>query len=516
MLKDSVLAFSMANLLFLGVWFDLLDSTRYVREALPQPIEYLSAVVLVTLVGLVLLMVRRWSRRIAHPGLQRVMEGAFALALLFPLNVMRLQFTALKVTLLQGRMNQILMVLAVLCGLALLFLRRRFVVSVAAWVVLIVSPLTPILFAQAIWRWVQGPPTPAMSQPLASTRDGDKQPATRVLWMVFDEMDEGQVFVSRPASVRLPEMDRLRAQSVYAANAFPPAGWTAMSLPALLGGRLVRDAQPLSQSELMITYQGSQTPVPWSKESNIFAAAHAAGFSSGMVGWFHSYCRVLGASLTVCSRPDGMLPLSGAQLDEVMLRQLEQLVPETPVTNYPARRRRRRLYAKILDEALNLVRNRHLSLVLIHWPIPHNVGIYDRSSGRRVLAGSYLDNLELADHTLGEIRKEMEKLGTWDSTHVVVTSDHWWRPTVQNQLPGWLTEEGAAFRKPIDHRVPFLLKMAGQKEGRTIEESFNTVLLHDLTLGLLSGRVTEPDQAVSWIQSHPTAGSGESYVQIGH
>ena len=164
-----------------------------------------------------------------------------------------------------------------------------------------------------------------------------------------------------------------------------------------------------------------------------------------------------------------------------------------------------------MAEARELVRRPDLDLVLLHWPVPHFPGIYDRRTGQFSQTGTYLDNLELADHALGDVRREMETAGTWESSNIIVTADHWWRPTLWNQLPAWMGEESAAYGRR-NRRVVFLLKMAGQKEGLTIEESFNTILLHDLILAMLTRQVTTPDQAAAWIHAHPTAGRGESFI----
>jgi len=95
---------------------------------------------------------------------------------------------------------------------------------------------------------------------------------------------------------------------------------------------------------------------------------------------------------------------------------------------------------------------------------------------------SYLDNLVLTDHTLGELRRAMETAGTWENTTVLITSDHWWR-----------------IRGKADHRVPFMLKLAGQKKPVVHEPAFNTVLTHDLLLALMEGELSDPDSVTGWL-----------------
>ena len=126
-----------------------------------------------------------------------------------------------------------------------------------------------------------------------------------------------------------------------------------------------------------------------------------------------------------------------------------------------------------------------------------------------VEGSNYLDNLELMDRSLGEVRRSMEDMGTWETATVLVTSDHWWKTGVQESSSQPLsTSEEAAFADRIGHRVPFLLKMAGQKEAMTYESAFNTVLTHDLLLALLRGKVCTPNSVVSWIdQQRSIAGN---------
>jgi len=60
-----------------------------------------------------------------------------------------------------------------------------------------------------------------------------------VLWLIFDEMNEELLFASRPQALSLPNFDHLRSEALIATNAFPPAGHTTQSIPALLTGRLI-------------------------------------------------------------------------------------------------------------------------------------------------------------------------------------------------------------------------------------------------------------------------------------
>ena len=101
----------------------------------------------------------------------------------------------------------------------------------------------------------------------------------------------------------------------------------------------------------------------------------------------------------------------------------------------------------------------------------------------------YVDNLALADRTLGDLRQAMEQAGLWDKTWVLISSDHWWR-------------ESARYDGRTDHRVPFLLKPAEATGTLDYPPAFNTILSADLLLAILKGEVTRAGQLVPWLDAH--------------
>jgi len=85
----------------------------------------------------------------------------------------------------------------------------------------------------------------------------------------------------------------------------------------------------------------------------------------------------------------------------------------------------------------------------------------------------------------------MKAAGTWDKTTVLMTSDHPYR-------------EAEALNGKSDPRIPFLLKMAFQKEGRLYNQPFNAILTHDFLLAVLRSEVADMDGAVRWLDQNRT------------
>ena len=464
------------------------------------------------------------------------MHAAFLVAVLFALNSIRLQLDSLLIPNLLERLGRAGLVLLLLSlGGVALYLLRRFSLQrlsrFARALVLILSPLVLFNFGQGLWV------TPRYAsmlrdKPTASTLP-PKRPngAPRVLWLVFDEMDERLAFPEGAALVSLPEFERLRAGSIYATNAYPPAGATLLSMPAYITGRLVSKAREIRPDELELRFPDSSERGGWSTYPNIFARARAEGYNTGLVGWYHPYCRLFNESLTTCTWYTGTAITDAEKLTvfQNMLFQLRNVLQSLPLwkrLDTPRRfddqlfgkRDRTNLKTGRLDihrairaDALEIVVRPELGLTLIHFPIPHPPGIYDRRTGRFSTApeASYIDNLALTDKTFGELRRALEDARLWDSTNIIVTSDHWLRYDVLNTVSGWLApEDHALIGGTKSHRVPFILKLAGQTEGFRYDSTFNTVVTHDLILALLKGELSQPQQIVKWLDEHRSTGSG--------
>ena len=158
------------------------------------------------------------------------------------------------------------------------------------------------------------------------------------------------------------------------------------------------------------------------------------------------------------------------------------------------RKEHKNAYLNILEVTREAISNPDLGLTWVHWPIPHWPYIYDRYgddfAGLDHPLPTYLDNLELVDRTLKELRLIMENADQWDKTTVILTADHAFKLT--NYAHG-----------KADLRVPFLVKLAGEKKEVIYDVPLNTIVIHDLILALLRGDVTSSDGVVHWFDQHP-------------
>jgi len=332
---------------------------------------------------------------------------------------------------------------------------------------------------------VPAPPFPA----LFSTTNQVTGP--RVVWIIYDELDERLAFSARPKDCPLPEFDRLCAESLQATNAFPPAGATIISLPALITGRYVVKAVPVARSELSISYADAKAPVGWSTQPSVFCRVHNLGFNTAVVGWLHPYSRLFPSCLNFCEwAPVAEKQVArGETLIDSMIAQISAMA-----TAVQQRWLHVNLYKRQLDVSRHLVTDARYGLIFLHLVGPHGPGIYDPRKGTFTItsfsiARGYLQNLQLTDKTMGILRHDMEQAGQWDRSWVIVSSDHWWRFS--------RTYDGR-----LDHRVPFILKAPGRNQPIIYGSPLNTVITQDLILSILRKEVSTMPEAVTWLDTH--------------
>jgi hypothetical protein len=353
---------------------------------------------------------------------------------------------------------------------------------------------------------------------------------SRAVWLIFDELDQRLAFQQRPASVSMPEFDRLRGESFYGGHTQRAGRNTLLATASLLTGRTVAriDIQPPGRHEL--TFAGGTQTAPFSSTSTIFSRARKAGANAAIAGWYQPYCRLFADNLTECvwasaesqllaDDPGVAVPFV-RRMTEILVLQARK-IPGTillglaPKDPFPpdigaTRRDRIREYEMLREAAFRQACDQSLDLVYIHWPIPHAPGIYERKSHSLTAGESdYLDNLELADRSMGELRAAMLHCGTWDSSAVLVSSDHSLRSEAMDAEP--FDKPDMAGIEPVESDlVPFLLKLPHQNSPARYDDPFNAVVSSDLILAILKGGITSPGQVSNWIGSHtvPAAAPG--------
>lgn len=481
-IKAAIVAITTAVWVFIRPWSHLMESKdRYFNKIPATSAEFLAQVVDILAVAILIWLGIALWRRSKSRLMVFLLDTCFFGILLFPLDYFRVDHGLLNVGGFVGLVKHPLIM--ALCVLVLLIViwNHRAIARVVATLIGITCPAA-LWF---LWRMallacnvVQLPVCAAQSPAPALLPTPEGKP--RVLWIIFDETDYRLTFEKRPPGVALPEFDKLRTESFFADHALPPGNSTIISMPALITGRMLSDVGH-DDCDLLLTEAGTGQKTDWSATPSVFSKAREMGFNTALIGWYHPYRRVLGSSLNYCA----WYPYPGFEMGRGsnFIDSLE--LKFVALTGRMAVRRRFiNTCRQSLDHALEVVTNRAYGLILLHLPPPHLPGVYLPAKDDFTMLGidppaGYFNNLQLADHQLGALRKEMEKTGQWDKTWVILSADHSWRMS-------------EIYDGKHDFRVPYLVKSPGQKETILYSHPFNTVLTRDLIIGILGGEINSP------------------------
>lgn len=507
-LLDAATALSLANLSYLPAWY---ATIRVSLRPEAQWASYSRNACIAAILGVLLLAAALWLAARAvrqHRGraLLWLRDTAFLAACLHVAMAVAQGESPAAARRLSDALGPVrapiaLLALAIMAMLVGSPWRRR-LVGVGRTAVLLFAPFVLFAFGQAIWL------LPQFTVPRPAPFVAPAGPAPpRVIWVVFDELDQRLAFDARPADLQLPELDRLRGTAVVAERAYPPAATTLLSIPALLTGRVVTSSKPAGPSDRVLELGGDvPQSIAWSEAENVFQRARRRGVSSGLTGWYHPYDRIMGGDLARCFNRDP----ADASLPTAMFAQIRRVAATPPlgwlvdvlpdaVSRRSSRHRQHvQRHREILADAVAMASDPRLGLVFVHASIPHLPVIYDRrrSTFDTTKSSSYLDNLALVDRSIGELRRSMEAAGTWDAAALLVTSDHALKPKrLRSKFPGLDDGRGSQH----DRRVPFLLKMPYQRSAMVFAKPWNIVATQDLILAILDGSVADASAAVAWL-----------------
>jgi Sulfatase len=316
----------------------------------------------------------------------------------------------------------------------------------------------------------------------------------RIVWLLFDELSYDQTFDHRFPGLAMPAFDQFKHQSVIF-TALQPAGYyTDRVIPALLLGKPVDNLRSNLDGAALVRVAGNKQWQPFDAHATLFADAQRLGWTTGVVGWYNPYCRILAGTLDYCfwrmgdGQSDGAVPERSA-LENAAAPLMETMRELEHRPTFPLERHAQDM-AALMPQAEALLRDQSIRLVFIHLPAPHPPVIYDRHPGHLRPVGSYIDNLALADRSLGELITTLSGTPLAQKTTVIVCSDHSWRIPMWRSTSVWSTEDEAASHGIFDPRPVLLIHFPGQQAEHDVTAPFKELRLHDIIEHLLQGQDT--------------------------
>jgi Sulfatase len=325
----------------------------------------------------------------------------------------------------------------------------------------------------------------------------------RIIWIVFDELSYQQVYGHRFHTLNLPAFDELAKQSTVFTHVVPAGIMTEIVMQSLMAGIPVDQIQPSSDGVgLKIHNPMTKQWLIFDQHDTIFSDALTAGYSTAITGLYIPYCRILPEVLDQCFWTIGqpaqnkMLPgasIVGNVFNPLLLTgRLEDLAPKIHISDYQ----------QLSDSADQILQKSAFNFILIHLPVPHPGGIYNRASRTFTTRNStYIDNLALADSYLAHVQSLLESAGEWDSSTIVIMGDHSWRTKLLwSSAPGWTSEEQEASNGgKFDDRPAYIVKLPEQKNGTEINVPFAAVDTRALFNAIMKQQIVSPEDLSSWV-----------------
>jgi len=330
-----------------------------------------------------------------------------------------------------------------------------------------------------------------------------KSAANRVIWVIFDMLDEEIGFVRRPKNIAMPALDKFRAESIVATNAKQPGSVTIKAMPTLFTGKLVSDVKYTMQDDLLLIFSDGSRSL-WTETPGIFKKIKPRQMDVALLAQnAHPYCRLFVKLMSYCTefnrtwKPPTHTLSSGIRN---FLRTLFEHIPlvyrVTVGSNIVANQNPLvEEYQQFKAEVNAVLANPIYDLVFVHWHLPHSPYYYDHKKNRFVKPApgvtdvftGYLGNLELTDRAFASMRKTLEEANLWHTSAVIVSADHGTGPIDKSVLKN----------KPI---VPLMIKLPGAKGGQIISQKVTAVSSSNLVWGILSGTIKNLDDVEKTIR----------------
>lgn len=340
------------------------------------------------------------------------------------------------------------------------------------------------LVRAAMWR--PGPQAYATAIP--------PQPATkpRLVWILFDELAYKQTFEQRDATLQLPNLDRLRAESTLYTDMTPIAYRTTRAVPSLMLGRVVTDVVYTNDNRYLVQIDGGSHWQPFDVNASLMGMAKQHGVTTSIIGWYVAYCPIFAGVATECywsnddaqDRGPTWLDASFAENVWFPLRMLvEQFVAPAKAWADDAQWNSQGHIASVKDvsrHALDTLTNSHADVIFLHIPAPHPPAFWNRRTATFGYGGSYLDGLDYSDRLLGQMLDLLEAQPRWAATTLIVQGDHSWRTAMWRPLPGWSAEdERASHGGQWDPRPAVLIHAPGQQKPETVAAPTSLMFVHE-------------------------------------
>lgn len=450
--EDLILSLSLGNFWFLAEWRPYLERGAEYAQTIPNGAVAFSALIAsVALTAAVIFAFLSLARAIKRESVWSITHLVLLIFLISPLNYLRtmdnlpLRYPFLAFEFWKSSLvwSIPLGFIVVSLGALLVMTRRQALIPGFRRVGILLAGflfMNFIAFARVGTALISADAAPAPSSNAAS------KPLIAVI--LFDEMS-WKISREGMENGTLPELARLSEQAFYAEHAISPADSTLASVPAILSGKLSGDSLANLEKQWSTQYFTPEKESELRKLGSIFGDAKAVGRNIGVAGFWIPYCRLYSEWLDSCLNIHVDSVLGEREFFGYLTAYVRRRF--RPSVNWPG------IHTELTKSGKILLADSRMDFVYLHLSIPHFPQIYDPQRKVMLSRGmdepGYIANLALVDRTIGEFRAILERTKRWESSTIILISDHALHPS--------RTWKGKSAATAAPH-VPFLVKFPQQ------------------------------------------------------
>lgn len=347
---------------------------------------------------------------------------------------------------------------------------------------ILVSPVSLLVFGRLLASTPETDLVLDVERVPAAGGEAVGQACSPILALLFDELSFSYLY-EEAGDVRreFPEIGRFASTATNYLSVAAPGPETLTSLPSILAARRLEDIR-VEDDDILELVDGRLVPFSAAEPGGLFASARRLGFSTEMAGFYLPYCDLLGELVDVCQSLSFYNVSSAHEDFSPIYPVLTTLVlwprqfPFGLLKNPPFALLQRELVEDTAAFARRPMRATPPVFRFVHFSVPHLPFVFDAEGYdppfdplQTAPDAAYVRQLQYVDRLVGDLVARLRSTGAYETTTVVLLSDHGFR-------------FGGRERDPL--HIPFMVKLAGQHDRVNVTSaSRGERLLKDIVEG---------------------------------
>ena len=301
------------------------------------------------------------------------------------------------------------------------------------------------------------------NNPIQSRTNSNKQ----FVIILFDELSYDYLYKTGSIDSRFPNFKNLSLISDNYHRAISPGKQTLTAIPGLLTNRRYDNLVIKYDWIYRITKEQKEAYLKIDK-NNLFATAQSKGLKTFAVGNYLPYCEMFEHNLDECRSFSeynyGGVNTGFSIMNPVIttLNIWPRQKPQGIIKNLAASSLQKKRIKQTIDFILDILKYNGDFFLFAHIYLPHLPFVFNKNGFYRNKEPflqndeNYIKQVEYCDVLLGKIIEKLKELGKFDSSEIIVLSDHNYRlefPGRENSIPLIVKQMNSKTRKDIYETV---------------------------------------------------------------